>query len=130
MKQNKIFRLKVLVFRILQQRRNTVFELTCGLSNLEKFLRNKIYFDSLKIIKSYKISKKLAQSINQKRSFLDFISILNQFHLKRQQKYFGRFRGILKTKLNKSADFNSIVLKVRIANLRDGFNHWRKYMER
>jgi hypothetical protein len=130
MKQNKIFRLKVLVFRILQQRRNTVFELTCGLSNLEKFMRNKIYFDSLKIIKSYRISKKLAQSINQKRSFLDFISILNQFHLKRQQKYFGRFKGILKTKLNKSADFNSIVLKVRIANLRDGFNHWRKYMER
>jgi hypothetical protein len=130
MKQNKIFRLKVLVFRILQQRRNTVFELTCGLSNLEKFMRNKIFFNSLKIIKSYKISKKLAQSINQKRSFLDFISILNQFHLKRQQKYFGRFKGILKTKLNKSADFNSIVLKVRIANLRDGFNHWRKYMER
>jgi hypothetical protein len=64
MKQNKIFRLKVLVFRILQQRRNTVFELTCGLSNLEKFMRNKIYFDSLKIIKSYKISKKLAQSIS------------------------------------------------------------------
>ena len=58
------------------------------------------------------------------------MSIINQFHLKRQQKYFGRFKGILKTKLNKSADFNSIVLKVRIANLRDGFNHWRKYMER
>ena len=93
-------------------------------------MRDVIKFNAFKSIKSIYISKNLAEYKNRKRCLLDVMSILNQFHLKRNIKYFNRFKAIVKTKVNRAKHVKSIILKIQVANVRDGFNRWRKFMEK
>jgi hypothetical protein len=76
MTRNKSLRLKRLVWKGILARRSITARLSTAISNLEKIMRDKMYMDAYKTVKSYSISKKLVHGSQKSKAREDIASIL------------------------------------------------------
>jgi hypothetical protein len=92
-------------------------------------MRTKTYQDSWGRIKSYVVSKGLASKIFKRRSACDIVSRLSYLHDSGLKGYFMRYKLIVLAKRMRAQHVRKVMLKIDNANLRDGFNAWRRFME-
>lgn len=87
-----------------------------------------MYSDAFNVIKSYSTSKKLASRIMKNRAACDIASRLSYIHDTKLRGYFIKYKLIVLGKRMRAQHVKKIMLKIEVANLRDGFNSWVRYM--
>ena len=112
MKQNKLFRLRIMAWEGLSFRRGAAKDMTQSLSNFERFLLTKMKQDAFGIICSYSKSKGTASAINKNRAVLDMASKLAYNHDTKLRGYFIKYKLVVLEKRMRATHVKKIMLKI------------------